>query len=74
MSDDLTGMALLRSKRGRLTQLTRALGLKSSGAISQWKKVPADRLLAVESATGIPREKLRPDLFGSPAGKSAEAA
>jgi DNA-binding transcriptional regulator YdaS (Cro superfamily) len=27
-----------------------------------WKRVPADRVLAVSKLTGIPPEKLRPDL------------
>ena len=40
----------------------RALGL-TPGAISQWKRVPVKHLLAVEAATGIPRERLRPDLY-----------
>jgi TorA maturation chaperone TorD len=32
--------------------------------VSNWSRVPADRVLAVESATGVLRAKLRPDLFG----------
>lgn len=40
----------------------RALGLTPS-AVSQWKRVPVKHLLAVEAATGIPRELLRPDLY-----------
>jgi DNA-binding transcriptional regulator YdaS (Cro superfamily) len=31
-------------------------------AISQWRQVPADRVIDVETATGISRHVLRPDL------------
>ena len=34
----------------------------SPQAISQWRQVPADRVLEVERVTGIPRHDLRPDL------------
>lgn len=38
----------------------------TQGAISQWLKrgVPPRRVKAVEKATGIPRERLRPDIYG----------
>jgi DNA-binding transcriptional regulator YdaS (Cro superfamily) len=55
------GMELLRSKRGSLIKVARALG-KSKSAISQWKKVPGELVVEVEKATNIPRELLRPDL------------
>lgn len=32
-------------------------------AVSLWKRVPAEKVVDVETATGIPREKLRPDLY-----------
>lgn len=38
----------------------------SSQAVSQWKKVPADRVVDVESITGVSRHELRPDVFGAP--------
>ena len=47
---------------GGIVAMSKALGL-SRGAVSQWDKVPAERLLDVERVTGVPREKLRPDLF-----------
>jgi DNA-binding transcriptional regulator YdaS (Cro superfamily) len=28
-----------------------------------WKRVPPDRVIKVEKITGIPRHKLRPDLY-----------
>lgn len=40
-----------------------ALGI-TSGALSQWTQVPADRAIAVEEWTGISRHMLRPDVFG----------
>ncbi len=36
-------------------------------AVSQWKRVPALRVLAIERITGIPREELRPDLHAEAA-------
>lgn len=38
----------------------------SAPAINQWVtkgRVPAERVLAVEAASGIPRHELRPDLY-----------
>ncbi len=32
-------------------------------ALSQWRRVPASRVLAVEQATGVARHELRPDLY-----------
>lgn len=49
---------------GSVSALARALGITHS-AVSQWRKVPAERVIDVERATGIPREKLRPDLYPS---------
>ena len=43
-------------------RLARDLGI-THGAVNQWKKVPAERVLEVERITGIPRERLRPDIF-----------
>lgn len=34
----------------------------TSQAISQWRQVPAERVLDVEAVTSIPRGELRPDL------------
>ena len=58
---------------GGASALARALGDISSQAISQWKRVPAERVLDVERATGISRHDLRPDIYG-PALNSGEAA
>ncbi len=50
---------------GSQTALAKAIG-KSQGHISKWLErsyVPAESVLAIESATGIPRQKIRPDLY-----------
>lgn len=49
---------------GGLTALAVLLGITPQ-AISQWRRVPATRVLAVERATGgaVTRYELRPDLY-----------
>jgi DNA-binding transcriptional regulator YdaS (Cro superfamily) len=49
---------------GSYAALARRLGM-TRGALHQWKRrqVPAARVLQVESATGVPRSALRPDLY-----------
>lgn len=47
---------------GGVGALARSLGIKQP-SVSTWIKIPADRVLAVETATGVGREQLRPDLF-----------
>jgi len=53
----------IAAKVGGVVSLSTQLGL-SRGAVSQWEKVPLDRVAAVSKLTGIPREDLRPDIFG----------
>jgi hypothetical protein len=40
------------------------LGIRPSSVLKWWR-VPSDRIVQVEYVTGIPREKLRPDLYRS---------
>jgi TorA maturation chaperone TorD len=47
---------------GGIGSLARALGI-SQPAVSNWQKIPAERVLAVEGLTGISRSVLRPDLY-----------
>ncbi len=47
---------------GGVSSLARVIGV-SQPAVSGWKRVPPERVLAVEAATGIPRTELRPDLY-----------
>lgn len=44
------------------SDLGRRIGITPQ-AIVQWKKFPAERLVEIEQATGVPRDALRPDLF-----------
>lgn len=47
---------------GGVRALARELGI-SQPAISSWKRVPADRVVSIEAASGVPRSELRPDLY-----------
>lgn len=47
---------------GGVTELARRIGI-SQPSISNWSRVPAERVLAVEAATGVGRAVLRPDLY-----------
>jgi TorA maturation chaperone TorD len=49
---------------GGVTELARRIGI-SQPSISNWSRVPAERVLAVEAATGTDRAILRPDLYGA---------
>lgn len=49
------------------TGLSRALNDEiTPQAVAQWRQVPAGRVLKVEEVTGIPRHRLRPDLYPGP--------
>lgn len=56
------GLDLAINAAGGVGALARALGI-SQPSVSNWSKIPAERVVAVESATGVPRAKLRPDLY-----------
>ena len=47
---------------GGVAQLARKIGV-AQPSVSNWNKVPAQRVIAVEAATGVSRECLRPDLY-----------
>ena len=51
---------------GGVTELARRVGL-SQPSVSKWTKTPAERLLAVESISGVTRTILRPDLYSETA-------
>lgn len=44
------------------SELARRLGITVQ-SIQQWRRIPAERVVAVERVTGVPRHELRPDLF-----------
>ena len=50
---------------GGIVALSKKLGM-SRGAVSQWKRVPAERVLSVEHITGVPRHEIRPDIYPMP--------
>ena len=53
---------------GSVSELARRIGI-SQPSVSSWDRIPAERVLSIESATGVNRAVLRPDLFGTePAG------
>jgi TorA maturation chaperone TorD len=47
---------------GGTTELARRIGI-SQPSVSNWSRVPAERVLSVEAATGVARAVLRPDLY-----------
>lgn len=49
---------------GGVASLARAIGI-AQPSVSAWSRIPAERVLAVESLTQVPRFVLRPDLYGS---------
>ncbi len=58
------GVQLAIDAAGGVAALARGLGI-SQPSVSAWRRVPADRVVAVEAITGVKREQLRPDLFAS---------
>ncbi len=47
---------------GGVSELARRLGI-SQPSVSNWDRIPAERVLAVEAITGVSRTVLRPDLY-----------
>ena len=47
---------------GGVTELARRIGI-SQPSVSNWSRVPAERVLTVEALTGVARAILRPDLY-----------
>src|SRR5215470_8878847 len=52
---------------GGVSELARQIGI-SQPSVSNWIRVPAERVVSVETATGVDRAVLRPDLYGARAG------
>jgi TorA maturation chaperone TorD len=51
---------------GGVSELARQLGI-SQPSVSNWTRIPAERVVSVESITKVPRTVLRPDLYGAQA-------
>ncbi len=50
---------------GGVGALAQKIGI-SQPSVSNWSRVPAERILSVEAVTGVNRAILRPDLYGEP--------
>lgn len=72
MHDLSLGVKAAIAHFGTQTALAATLGIERS-AVSQWKQIPATRVLEIEELTGISRHVLRPDVFG-PAPKKERTA
>ncbi len=62
MQTNMSGVNEIGKEPGMKAALARHLGI-SPAAVSKWDRIPAERVVEVESFTGIPRERLRPDLY-----------
>src|SRR5688572_15633085 len=64
------GLEQAVSAVGGISELARQIGI-SQPSVSNWNRVPAERVLIVEAATGVDRKVLRPDLYGEANAASA---
>ena len=63
---DMTALDRAVQSAGSQQALAQLLGIKPP-SVSGWydrKRVPAERCIAIEHATGVSRHQLRPDVFG----------
>jgi DNA-binding transcriptional regulator YdaS (Cro superfamily) len=68
--DDASPLSRAVRAAGGPSALGAHLGI-SPQAISQWQRVPAERVLAVEGVSGVPAHELRPDLYRAPPSEAA---
>ena len=59
------GIAAAIEAAGGVGALARKIGI-AQPSVSNWIRVPAERVIAVEAVTGVHRSVLRPDLYGAP--------
>jgi phage antirepressor YoqD-like protein len=52
------------TRAGSIRKLAKAIGITHQ-AIREWQRVPAERVIDVETATGVRRDLLRPDIFSN---------
>ena len=57
-----TGLDEAIRAAGGVGALARKIGI-SQPSVSNWSRIPSERVLAVETATGVNRQVLRPDLY-----------
>lgn len=60
--DLLTPLREAKSRIGGAVKLAQIVGITSQ-AVGQWRRCPAEYVVVVEKASGIPRHVLRPDVF-----------
>jgi pyruvate kinase len=63
----------LFARRGAITRIATELGI-STAAVSQWRRVPDDRVIDVARILGVETRLLRPDLDAPPAPKPEGSA
>jgi len=59
-----TGLDEAIRAAGGVGALARKIGI-SQPSVSNWSRIPAERVLSVEAITGVDRAILRPDLYGA---------
>jgi TorA maturation chaperone TorD len=57
------GLAEAIRAAGGVGALARRIGI-AQPSVSNWSRIPAERVIAIEDATGVDRTVLRPDLYG----------
>jgi len=67
------GLRLALEAAGTGENLAVGIGITPQ-AISQWERVPLNRVFDVERVTGVSRHLLRPDFFGFKASEEQGAA
>jgi DNA-binding transcriptional regulator YdaS (Cro superfamily) len=50
------------AQAGGYRALARELGVRHT-TVLRWRRVPAEHVVEIEGISGIPRERLRPDLY-----------
>src|SRR5437588_2074944 len=56
---------------GGVGALARKIGI-SQPSVSNWARVPAERVVSVEAVTGVSRSVLRPDLYDDTSSSTAD--
>lgn len=56
-------MKAIFKRAGGIVKFAKCLGYKKHTHLYRWQRVPAEMVVQVEAATGVPREILRPDLY-----------